>query len=121
MEVLAMTFDTWNYRPDSGWSAQHELIGYHVEAVDGRIGRATEAAHAQDLSYLVVDTGPWIFGHRVMVPAGTVTNIDHDARTVYLDRTLDQVRSAPDYDPEMYPDPTYQDKIHHYFQSTYQG
>jgi hypothetical protein len=114
-----MLFDPWNYRPDAGWSADHELAGYHVQATDGRIGKIHESTHGLDLSYLVVDTGPWVFGHRVMLPAGTVTNVDHEERRVYLDRTKDQVRSAPDFDPDMYAEQNYRDKISDYYHGTY--
>jgi hypothetical protein len=115
----AMLFDAWNYRPDAGWSADHELTGYHVEATDGRIGKVNESAHALDLSYLVVDTGPWIFGHRAVVPAGTVANIDHDGRRVYLDRTKEQVRSAPAFEADLHEEPAYRDKVRDHFQGTY--
>ena len=32
-------FNPWNYRADSGWNTEFDLVGYHVEATDGRIGR----------------------------------------------------------------------------------
>ena len=75
---------------------QHGLVGYHVEAADGSIGKVDEVGDG----FIVVDTGPWIFGSRVMLPHGVVTNIDTAARKVYVDRTKDEIRSAPEYAPE---------------------
>ena len=96
------TSTPWNYRADSGWNAEFDLVGYHVEATDGRIGKIDEASHATDESYLVVDTGPWIFGKKVLIPAGTVTHIDHTDRNVYVDRTKDQVKASPEFDADLY-------------------
>ena len=112
-------FNAWNYRPDAGWSAQFDLVGYHVEATDGGIGKVTESSHALDESYLVIDTGPWIFGKKVMVPAGTATHIDHTDRKVYLDRTKAQVKSSPEFDADMYTEPAYRDKLGGYYDESY--
>ena len=67
--------------PGRAWPERQDLVGYKVEATDGRNrqdGRAP-ATSAAGGSYLVVDTGPWIFGKKVMLPAGTVNQVDHDA------------------------------------------
>ena len=112
-------FTAWEFRPDAGWASDFDLIGYHVEAADGSIGKVHEATHATGASHLVVDTGPWIFGRRVLVPAGTVTHIDHTDRRIYLDRTKEQVSSAPEFEPEQLSEPTYQDKVGGYYGDTY--
>jgi hypothetical protein len=47
--------------------------------------------------YLVVDTGAWIAGKKVLVPIG-ISRIDEDSRRLYVDRlTRDQVKSLPEY------------------------
>jgi hypothetical protein len=70
-------FTPWDFRPDAGWSPEFDLIGYHVEATDGSVGKVHSATKATGASHLVVDTGTWIFGRKVIVPAGAVTHIDH--------------------------------------------
>ena len=64
----------------------------------GDIGRVDEATHETGASHLVIDTGPWIFGRRVMLPAGVVERIDTAEKMVYVDRTKDQIKDAPQYD-----------------------
>jgi hypothetical protein len=103
----AMAFSAWDYRPDAGWAPEFDLVGYHVEAVDGSVGKVNVATHATDNSYLVVDTGPWIFGRTVVIPAGIVTHIDHTDRRIYLDRDKEQVKASPDYSDE----PGFRDKL----------
>ena len=100
-------FRAWDYRPDAGWAAEFDLVGYHVEAVDGAVGKVSQASHAMDDSYLLVDTGPWIFGRTVVIPAGIVTHIDHTDRRIYLDRDKEQVKSSPDHSAE----PEFRDKL----------
>ena len=45
--------------------------------------------------YLVVETG---VGRRVLLPAGFVERIDTAEQKIYVDRTKDQIRAAPEYD-----------------------
>jgi hypothetical protein len=48
-----------------------------------------------------------------------VTHIDHTDRRVYLDRTKEQVRSAPEFEPEQLAEPAYRDKVGGYYGDTY--
>ncbi len=111
-------FDPWRYREDVEVGTSN-LVGYKVEASDGGIGKVDSWTNEVNSSYLVVDTGPWIFGHKVMVPAGTVNHVDHTDQRVYLDRTKEQIKSAPDFDPETHTTPEYREKIASYYDETY--
>ncbi|MEU8052944.1 PRC-barrel domain containing protein [Micromonospora harpali] len=114
----AGAFDPWSYR-DRPSVADADLVGYHVEATDGGIGKIDSASHEVGGSYLVVDTGPWIFGRKVMLPAGTVNHVDHDARTVYVDRERDQIKAAPEYDEDSHSDPAFRDRLGGYYDESY--
>jgi hypothetical protein len=96
-----------------------DLAGYDVEAPDGGIGSVDEASYEIEDSWLVVDTGPWIFGRKVLLPAGTVQNIDHVERTVYVDRTKEQIKNAPEYDPGTFAQPEYRDRVSQYYDGSY--
>jgi hypothetical protein len=95
--------DVWNYRDDT-WSSGGDYIGYDVEATDGSIGKIDEASNDATGSYVVVDTGFWIFGKKRLVPAGAVTSVDHDNNKVFISMTKDQIKSAPDYDKDRWDD-----------------
>lgn len=113
-------FDPWAYRADSGTTGT-DLVGYAVQATDGAIGKIDAASQEVGSSYLVVDTGPWIFGHKVMLPAGVVETIDHDARTVGVDRSRDQIKAAPEYDESTHADPAYRERLGGYYGGTYES
>src|SRR4051794_19682581 len=75
-----------------------ELPGFSVEASDGHIGKVDEATREAGGSYLIVDTGPWIFGKKVMLPAGVVERIDPEEKKVFVNRSKDEIKSAPEFD-----------------------
>lgn len=112
------SFDPWSYRDDAGVNGV-DLVGYKVEATDGGIGKVDRASHDVGSSYLVVDTGPWIFGKRVMLPAGVINHVDHEDQKVYVDRSKDQIKAAPEFDEERHGDPAYRDKLGGYYGDTY--
>lgn len=87
----------WSYRNDD-WIRQSDLVGYDVESRDGSIGKIDEASTEADRRWLVVDTGFWILGKKRVIPAGTVTGVDHDARTVAVHMSKAAIKAAPDYD-----------------------
>jgi hypothetical protein len=77
-----------------------DVTGFDVEASDGHIGKIDEATYDVGGSYVVVDTGFWIFGKKRLIPASVVDRVDRNQRTVYLRMSKDEVKSAPDYDPD---------------------
>ena len=107
------TTDIWGYR-DTTWTA-NDLSGYSVEAVDGSIGKVDEASNDVAASYIVVDTGPWIFGKKVMLPAGVVRDVDPDSETVFVSRTKDQIKNAPEFDERNYREDTYRSDLGSYY------
>ena len=94
--------DIWTY-PDASWSAT-DLRGFDVQAIDGGIGAVDETMHEAGAGHLIVDTGPWIFGKKVMLPAGVVDRVDLDSETVYVNRSKDEIKNAPEFEPERHRD-----------------
>src|SRR5919106_1093425 len=112
--------DVWRFResPELGSNVMQtkaELTGFKVEALDGSIGSIDEATYGTDRSYVVVDTGPWIFGKKVMLPAGVIRGIDEDEQRVYVNRTKDEIKSAPEFDDAMLSDETYHASVGSYY------
>ena len=85
---------------DSTWIDGHDLAGYDVEATDGSIGNVDKATDEVSNAYVVVDTGFWIFGKKRLIPAGAISSIEPDGKTMHVMMTKDQIKDAPDYDAE---------------------
>jgi hypothetical protein len=100
---------------------QHDLVGFKVEAVDGSIGKIDGATDEVGGSYVVVDTGPWIFGRKVMLPAGTISQVDWENGAVYVDRTKDEIKDSPELGETGggYDDPDYRERLGTYYGDYY--
>ena len=114
-----MQTDVWTYRdrtqlgydPASG----KDIVGYGVEAIDGSIGKIDQATHDVTQSYVIVDTGPWIFGKKVMLPAGVVQQVDEGEEKVWVNRTKDQIKNAPEYHDAVRDDSGYHAQLGSYY------
>jgi hypothetical protein len=112
-----MERDLWTYPETVG---RLDLTGFDVEAADGSIGKVDEATQDGE-SYIVVDTGVWIFGKKVLLPAGTVDRVDRDEEKVYVDRTKDEIENAPEFDKDSYRDDGYRSAVGDYYAQRGEG
>lgn len=72
-----------------------DLKGYKVSAVDGEIGKVAAAHYAPGRSHIVVSTGR-VFGRDLLVPAGLVSRIDVDAKSLHLSPEKAEIERLPD-------------------------
>ena len=105
--------NVWEYR-DETWGGA-ALEGFGVEAIDGSIGKIDRASADVGSRRIVVDTGPWIFGKMVMLPAGVIERVDMQQEKVYVNRTKDQIKNAPEYDEHLYEDEAYRGELGSYY------
>jgi hypothetical protein len=115
---MRSTLDVWTYREgiDIGTATSpRNVVGYDVEALDGSIGKVDDATFDVDSSYLVVDTGPWIFGKKVMLPGGVIQNVDHVDEKIFVNRTKDEIKNAPEFDDSFLMDDDYRGRLGSYY------
>ncbi|MEY9848645.1 PRC-barrel domain containing protein [Streptacidiphilus sp. MAP5-3] len=98
--------DIWGYRPTAQYTTGTDLTGYQVDAIDRRIGKVDDAADDVGSAFIVVNCKPCLFGKHVMLPAGTVTLVDAGQETIRVALTRDQIKNAPEYDPDAHRDDT---------------
>jgi hypothetical protein len=81
----------------------NKLHGYTIQATDGDIG-TVRTWYFDDLSwvirYLVVDTGTWLPGKRVLIAPEAVGQPDIMAETLVVKLTREQVENSPDIDTD---------------------
>lgn len=113
-----MRSELWTY---SSSPAARDLAGFDVAATDGDIGSVDEATYDVGSSYIVVDTGPWIFGRKVVLPAGVIERIDLDSRKVEVRLTKKQIKNSPEFDPdtEDYRSDAYRERVGTYYEEFY--
>lgn len=86
--------DIWTYRATI--ATTDDLEGFDVEAEDGSIGDVDEATTEVGSAGIVVDTGPWIFGRKVLIPARAIVRVDAPGEKVFLRLKKQQIEEAPE-------------------------
>ncbi|ACJ00813.1 PRC-barrel domain-containing protein [Rhodospirillum centenum] len=74
------------------------LKGYTLRAADGSIGRVHDLLFEDrdwTVRYLVVDTGSFLFGRRVLIVPSVLGTPDADAKEIEVALTVAQVESSP--------------------------
>ena len=118
---MSSTWDAWTYRESAARNAQSaDVVGYEVHATDGHIGKVDRASYDVGASQIVVDTGPWIFGRKVLLPAGTIDRVDDSEGRVYVDLTKDQIKNSPELgEGTTWDDPAYREQVGGYYGGLY--
>jgi PRC-barrel domain protein len=111
-----MNTELWTYRESIMLSPAVDLVGFHVEARDGSIGKIDETSNETGRAFLVVDTGPWIFGRKVLIPAGAVDRVDVDDRKVFVSLTKDQIKDSPEFESTRGYDEEYRNSLGTYYE-----
>lgn len=91
---------TWSF-PEGSVGHDESVKGYDVEAKDGHVGTVSWASYRPTESYLVLTYREGRHATHHVVPAGAVTRVDHEHRTVELNVTEAEVKATPTHaDPE---------------------
>jgi len=98
---------------DPSW-AERDLRGFDVDARDGKIGSVDESSPS-GADHLIVDTGPWIFGKKVVLPVGLVEQIAFEERRLLVSRSKEEIKAAPDFDEKHADDPRYAEELRAYY------
>ena len=79
------------------------LEHYAIHAADGFIGHVRDVYfddHSWVVRYLVVETGSWLPGRRVLISPISVTGVNAEDRVLTLPITRQQVKDSPDIDTD---------------------
>jgi len=79
------------------------INGYAIEASDGRIGTVSDFLFDDTnwlVRWLVVDTGNWLSGRKVLLPASVLGHLNPKKQEFSVRLTQKQVKDSPDIDTE---------------------
>jgi PRC-barrel domain len=77
------------------------MYGYTIGAADGDIGSVADVyfdGHVWTVRYLVVDTGRWLSGRRVLVSPRSVRGVDPSERRIHVALTQKQIEDGPPWE-----------------------
>jgi hypothetical protein len=76
---------------------------YAIVASDGRLGSISDFLFDDDswlIRWLVVDTGTWLSGRKVLLPVSVLGHLDSDKREFSVQLNRQQVKDSPDIDTD---------------------
>lgn len=94
------------------------LTGYKIRAVDGEIGKVDDF-YFHDRSwavrYVVVDTGGWLTGRKVLLAPAALGDADDEEKTLGVGKNREQIRNSPPIDTDMPVSRRYEIELQQYY------
>jgi len=92
-----------NQAQDPHLQSSKEVEGYHIKAQDGNIGHIDDFIVSTDtwhLRYLVVDTGNWLPGRKVLISPFWIEEIKWAGSQARVNLSKEAINNSPEYNPE---------------------
>ncbi|MEZ4865007.1 MAG: PRC-barrel domain-containing protein [Caldilineaceae bacterium] len=96
-----------------------DLHSFTVQASDGEIGQVSDFIFAPSdwvIRYFVIDTGNWLTGKKVVVPAAWIDQVEWDQQRVSVSITCQQVKESPTLDEIDEIDRAFEARLFDYYQ-----
>jgi uncharacterized protein YrrD len=96
-----------------------EVTGYHIHASDGnKIGHVEELiadTAAWIIRYIIVDTGKWLLGKKVLLSPHWIEKLDEEAAMVHMDIPEEDIKGGPEFDPAKPVNREYETQLYDYY------
>tara|TARA_R110002049_G_scaffold191337_1_gene360251 strand:+ start:15457 stop:16206 length:750 start_codon:yes stop_codon:yes gene_type:complete len=100
----------------------HKVKGYTIHATDGEIGDVEDFIiddSTWELDFLVVDTGHWFPGKKVLISPKMIKEIDWDTSTLVVNAAVEQVKNSPKYHSGQPVNETLKKYLDNYYEGMY--
>ena len=108
--------DTSDY--DSNLRSTANIKGYNIKASDGEIGDVVDFIFDDSswkLMFMVVDTGSWFPGKKVLISPDWVKEINWYTSTVMVNASVAYVKNSPEYQPSEQISESYEANLQNYY------
>ncbi len=94
-----------------------EVIGYRIHATDGEIGDVEDFIVDENwkIRYLVIDTGNWFPGKKVLISPEWIQDVNWATSSVYVDVPVAAVKNSPEYDHSKPVQEPYETDLHQHY------
>lgn len=92
-----------NIQSDPHLRSSDKITGYTLQAVNGELGHVEDFIIDTDtwkIKFVVVETGNWFSGKRVLLPIAWISKIDWLASTITVRVTVEDVKQCTEFDPD---------------------
>ncbi|MBW4622726.1 MAG: DUF2382 domain-containing protein [Cyanosarcina radialis HA8281-LM2] len=103
-----------DFDPDYRDYLNDDIIGFDVYSDNDKVGSVDDVLVDEEgeFRYLVVNTGVWIFGKKVLLPMGRARIYNNNDRRVYVNGlTRQEVENLPEYNDDMTVDYDYEESV----------
>ncbi len=105
-------------RGDPNLRSTREVSGYTIQARDGELGQVDDFLVDTEtwvLRYMVIATGGWWLGKKVLVAPEWISTISWERSNVVVDLTRETIKGAPEFDPYTPVNRDYEAQLHEYY------
>ncbi len=95
-----------------------KVTGYNIKAADGEIGDVEDFILDEtkwEIDFLLIDTGNWLPGKKVLLSPKLINEIDWEKSTVTVDTSVEFIKSSPEYDPSKMIHVVNHDSLHEHY------
>ena len=99
-----------------------DILNYKILATDGEIGGVSDLIvddEEMKLRYLVIDTGSWLPGRKVVLSTAWISRVVPQKEAVVMNIEKKRIQEAPDYRPDAQLDREYETRLHDYYRFPY--
>lgn len=112
---------------EKGWDphlrSTNEVTGYQIQTADGEIGHVEDFIIDDEtwaIRYLVIDTGNWRSGDKLLVSPLWINRVSWDYSKVFIDLSKETLKHSPKYSEDALLTRDYEDRLHrHYMRRGY--
>jgi hypothetical protein len=95
-----------------------EMLNYSILATDGEIGTVSDVLVGDSdlkLRYLVIDTGGWLSGRKVLLSTAWLSSVEPGKETVVVNIEKKRIMDSPPYEASESIDRAYEERLHDYY------
>jgi len=91
------------------------VTGHHIQATDGEIGHVFDFVVDTDnwsIRYLIVETGNWLSGKKVLISPQWIERVSWAEETVYVNVSRSKIEHSDDYNENIPIDRDYEFRLY---------
>lgn len=96
----------------------HHVNKYSIKAIDGDIGEVEDFLIDDSnwqMDFIIVDTGHWFPGKKVLISPKWIKEIDWDTSSVVVNTSVEHIKNSPEYYPKQTLSDDYVINLHDYY------
>lgn len=113
--------DEQESKGDPNLRSTKDVTGHIIQATDDEIGEVDDFIIDEDtwaIRYIVVDTGNWWSGKKVLVSPKWIRRVSWSDSKVYVSLTRDRVKESPEYTDDLLITRDYENRLHGFYNQT---